>query len=245
MATGPVTVGELPAPEENPELWAKVWIAGLPCPGQYLCDQSEGDRERDTQHKKTKGGSADILIDQGLIPKVGKLRIRTVTPTQWRELYDFYLKYMDPARPLTRLNVVPISHPQLYSRGIKLAYFKKSPIPKPSRAGGIYPFIHEFDFNVINPKTQINAAGGATKPKVQNGIGGPTDPAFQSAQQRAAVTSIAAAQADIRAQLKNSQTRPPDQGQKLYTPAEIVKFANAGDTASLFCKDSLDRAAPR
>lgn len=244
MATGPITVGELPAPEENPELWAKVWIAGLPCPGQFLCDQSDGDRERDTQHKKTKGGSADILIDQGLMPKVGKLRIRTIKPEEWRALYDFYLKYMDPERPLSRLNVVTISHPQYYSRGIKLAYFKKAGIPKPTQGGGIRPFIHEFDFNVINPKTQINAAGGATKPKLQNGIGGPTDPAFKAQTARQAVAGAITSIFSVVPGVSALSDRPPDQPATLLTPAQIKKLGDAGNTTARFLGDLLNQAAP-
>jgi len=245
MATLPISTADLPLPEEDPVAWATIYIAGLPCPGQYLCDQSEGDRERDTQHKKSKGGSADILVDQGLMPKVGKIKIRTIKPEIYRALYDFYLKYMDPERALSRLNIVTISHPQMYSRGIKMAYFKKAPIPKPTRGGGTWPFISEFDFNVINPKTQIGAAGKSSKPKAQFGINPYTEYTFKSAQERAAITSISAVAAEQRAQLKTNQSRPPNQTPILYTPADVSKFANAGDPSARFLSDSQARFAPR
>lgn len=257
MSVGPITVGELPSPEEDPIMWAVVFIAGLPCPGQYLCDQSEGARERDTQHRKSKGSSRDILIDQGLTPTVQKIRIRTTNPQDFRSLYDFYLKYMDPDRPLTRLNLVEVSHPQLYSRGIKQGYFKRATLPKPSKGGGIYPFISEFDFNVTNPKTQIQGSGGATVPK---STVGPQKTPFRwtqvgtiiEAQQLGSLFFGQQNQGLSKDDAFNQQTtdraagvRPPDQPVTLYTPAGIQKVANAGDGSARFVSDNLSRFAPR
>lgn len=244
MATA-ITVNELPLPEEDPIAWAVIWISGLPCPGYYLCTEADGERERDTQHQKSKGSSRDILVDQGLMPKSVRIRIKTTTADIFRALYDFYLKYMDPERPLSRLNIVTVSHPQLYSRGIKMGYFKKAGLPKPTRAGGKYPMVSDFEFNVVGPKTQIGASGGATKPKQQNGIGGPTDPVFQTQQQRAAVTAISAVAAEQRASMKLVQSRPANQKAVLYTPADITKLANAGDPSASFINDYIASAAPR
>ena len=61
------------------------------------------------------------------------MTIRTNDATTFRSLYDFYVQYMSPDRPLSRQNVVPVYHPQLYARGIAQGYFYDSPLPKPTR----------------------------------------------------------------------------------------------------------------
>jgi hypothetical protein len=241
MAT--ITVDELPFPNEDPAAYAVIWVGGLPVPG--YCLPIDGDKERDVQQTKSKGSSRDILVDQGMKPNEVTIRIKSMNGAIYRDLYDFYLKYMDPDRPLSRQNIVTVAHPQLYVRGIKQGYFFKAPIPKPTRdEGGVWPWISEFKFKIVGPKTQIGAKSGSSKPKPQQ-LGGPTDPVFQIAAQRKAVAAIAATEAANRAQISLAPKRPADQRPVLYTPADITKLSDAGDPTARFVADYIQSRSPR
>lgn len=245
MAATSITVSELPTADEDPESWNVIWIAGLPCPG--ICLPIDGERRRSVDHTKSKSSSRDILIDQGLEPTECTIRIRTTSGTVFRDLYNFYLQYMAPDRALTRLNVVSVSHPQLYARGIKQGYFYAAPLPKPTSDTGIRPYIHEFKFKVVGPKTQISANSGSSKPKQSNTIGGPTDPNFKARTGiGAAVTAIGnAAKLLPGVSLFTSGTpRPPDQKAEMLTPADTQKVANAGDSTAKFVSNLFGSAAP-
>lgn len=244
-----ITVSELPTAEEDPEAWNVIWIAGLPCPG--TCLPIEADRFRDVDQNKAKGGPRDILIDQGLSITEASFRIRTTNGDVFRELYDFYLKYMDPDRAPTRLKIIPISHPQLYARGIKLAYFYKAPIPKPTQEAGVRPYIHEFTFKVVSPKTKLSSSTGSSKPKQGGAVGGPTDPNFRS---QAGVQGAVGIIGDRLKLLPGvnlftgspsaAPTPPPAQPAEMLTPQQVKQVRDAGDQTSRFVAGLFDGAAP-
>ena len=157
---------------EAPDAWNSIFIAGELCPG--ICLPIEGERKRDVDHKKSKGSTRDLLLDQGLEPTECTIKIKTTDGVTYRRLYEFYLLYMDPNRPLSRLTIVAVSHPQLYARGIKMGYFFAAVIPKPTADTGDRPYIHEFRFKIVGPKTQISAGSGSSKPKQAPGYAKPT-----------------------------------------------------------------------
>lgn len=249
-----ITVGDLATAEEKPEAWNVMWVADLPVPGQLV--EIDGEKLRDVTHKKSKGSSRDILIDQGLEPKECAFTIRTANGAQFRALYDFYLKYLDPERPLTRLNIVPVAHPTLYSRGIKMGYFFAAPLPKPTQWTGIRPYLHVFKFKIVGPKTQISANSGSSKPKQQAKVPGAvgSGPQFQvpSLAEIAAVGFFSPAPfllpgvaAGITGFKPAPPTPPPPQA--VYgppSPADIKKAANALDVTARFTMDLLNSRAP-
>lgn len=244
-----VTVSELPIAEEDPEAWNVIWIAGLPCPG--VCLPIDADRFRDVEQKKAKGSSLDLLLDQGLAITEASFRIRTTDGDTFRALYDFYLKYMDPNRAPTRQVIVSVSHPQLYARGIKLGYFYKAPVPKPTQEAGIRPYIHEFTFKVASPKTKISTSGGSSKPKQGGTVGGPTDPNFRS---QAGVQGAVGIIGDKVKLLPGvslftgapaaTPTPPPAQPATMLTPQQVKQVRDAGDATSRFVSGLFDGAAP-
>lgn len=247
-----ITVSELPTADEDPEAWNVLWVAGLPVPG--ICLPLEGERKRDVEHKKSKGSSRDILLDQGLEPSEVTVRIRTTSGPQFRDLYDFYVRYMAPDRALSRLNVVTVSHPALYARGVKQGYFFSAPLPKPTSETGIRPLISEFRFKIVGPKTQISGASGSSKPKQQSKIGGPTDPNFQSgvnsrlqgiASTLGAVGFLPGAPALLLPGVSaESKPRPPDQPVEILTPAQLQKVSDAGDSTANFVSGLFLGRAP-
>lgn len=254
MATE-VSVSELPTAEEEWEAWNVFWVAGLPMPGQ--CIEVDGERRRDVEHKKSKGSSRDILIDQGLEPTQCTVKIRTTDGQTFRALYDFYVKYLSPDRPLTRLNVVPVSHPQCYARGIKMGYFFGAPVPKPTSASGIRPYIHEFKFKIVGPKTQISGASGSSKPKQQAKISNPFSGLAQylvpGLTQVAAVGFFSPAPQLLPGVSAVVGTGgldvapPPPPNQIPFgppTPAQVEKAAAAGDVTARFVSDLLKSRAP-
>jgi hypothetical protein len=264
MATmvAPLTADELPAPEEDPIKWNVIFIADQPCPGQYVSASAEGERERDVEHKKSKGSSRDILVDQGLNPKEVSIVIRTTNGDVLRSLQDFYLRYMDPERAFSKLNVVNVSHPQFYARGIKQLYFYAAQIPKPTHDGGIYPLLHTFKAKIISPKTQLTTAAGgkgSKKPQAQQAVGGPTDPAFrqqvtaigQSIQNgtlffnASGITFEDQAGLETRAIVPVSRPRPPNQSVFVPPPTTQRQLASAGDPSARFSVAQLDRYSPR
>src|SRR5262249_12317256 len=109
------------------------------------------------------------------------------------------------------------------------------------------------DFNVVSPKTQINTAGGATKPKPQPGIGGPISQPPRPGNSRPAVGSTredilgaGLGNAALAGFAALSAPRPPNQAQQpLLPPAQLQKLANAGDPTSRFQMDIINKAAPR
>ena len=236
-----ITANELPTAEEEPLTWNLLWVAGLPVPG--ICLPIEGERKRDVEHKKSKGTSRDILIDQGLEPSECTVRIRTNTAQDFRSLYDFYLKYMSPERALSLLNIVDVFHPQLYSRNIKQGYFYASPLPQPTDAKGIRPYISEFKFKIVGPKTQISANSTSSKPKVSPWPK-PTDPLYQAKGATTWVGLISTADQILPGVDNQSRVRPANQAPILYTPAETSKLARAGDPTAAFVNSLTVGKAP-
>lgn len=229
---------------ESPAAWNSIYIGGELCPG--ICMPIDGERRRDVDHAKSKGGSRDLLTDNGLEPTECTIKIKTTNGAVYRLLYDFYLKYMDPNRSLSRLTIVTVSHPQLYVRGIKLGYFFAAPLPKPTSDTGDRPYIHEFRFKIVGPKTQINGAGGngSTKPK-KSPPGGPTDQLFLDTS--GADKAVAFFSEQAAAPLNNvsvSPTRPANQPARLYTPIQQKSIANAGDPTARFTAGLFERSAP-
>ncbi len=253
MATE-VSVGELPTAEEEWEAWNVFWVANLPVPGQ--CIEVDGERRRDVEHKKSKGSSRDILIDQGLEPSDCTVKIRTTDGQTFRALYDFYLRYMDPERALTRLNVVPVSHPQCYARGIKMGYFYAAPVPKPTSNEGIRPYIHTFRFKIVGPKTQISGSGGSIKPQQLNKPVAANGPLFRVPgyiAQAGAVLALSATPgllpgvslvAASNLAGATPPTPPAAQPAVVLTPAQIQKLANADDATAKFITGLIGGRAP-
>lgn len=240
MAATAVTVSELPTADEDPEAWNVLWVAGLPGPG--ICLPLDGERRRAVDHSKAKGSSKDILVDNGLDPSECTVRIRTTSGSQFRDLYDFYVKYMAPDRALTRLNVVAVSHPQLYARGIKLGYFYVAPLPKPTSDAGIRPYISEFKFKIVGPKTQISASGGSSKPKQSTLVAGPTDPNFK--RRGGPVGILPTSPALLPGVSAEQKPQPPAQPLLLLTPDQVAKISAAGDATARFVANILGGAAP-
>jgi hypothetical protein len=243
-----VSVKELPTADESPEDWNVIWIANQQCPG--VCLPLEGERRRAVEHKKTKGSSRDILVDQGMDPTEVTIRIKTWDGATFRSLYDFYLKYMDPDRSLSRQNVVPVAHPQLYARGIKLGYFFSAPLPKPTQDTGIRPYIHEFRMKIVGPKTQIQGSSldSSTKPKLaaQAAPGAPPSKwqinyATVNAVSSIVVTSLGTPIPTF----PNSATPPAGQPLTLFDPLQQQQLASGGNTTARFSTDLLDKASPR
>lgn len=237
-----ITANELPTAEEDPTTWNLLWVAGLPVPG--TCLPIEGERKRDVEHKKSKGTTRDILIDQGLEPTECTIKIRTTDATTFRSLHDFYLKYMSPERALTRLNIVDVFHPQLYARNIKQGYFYAAPLPQPTDPNGIRPYISEFRFKIVGPKTQISANATSSKPKVAVKVGGPTDPAFKAKGATAWVGLISTSEQILPGVDNQSRVRPPTQAPVLYSPADVTKLAKAGDPTAAFVNSLTVAKAP-
>lgn len=240
-----ITVEELPTSDESPESWNVIWIAGQPCPG--TCLPIEGERRRAVDHTKSKGSSRDLLVDQGIEPTECTIRIRTTTGEVFRALYEFYLRYMDPSRALTRLNVVTVEHPQLYARGVKMGYFFSAPLPKPTADSGIRPMISEFRFRIVGPKTQISANSGSSKPGQSVQIGGPTDPNFRARTGvNAAVTAVGNAVKLLPgvSLFTGAVPKPAPQPAQVLSPADLDKVANAGDSAAKFVSGILGGSAP-
>jgi len=239
-----ISVTGIPSPEEDVTAYAVIWIAGRPCPGQVL--PPEGENKRDVEHKKSKGSTRDLLLDQGKVPTEGTIKIRTTNGDTLRDLQEFYQRYMSPDRPLTKLNVVDIAHPAYYARGITQGYFYSAPVFQPTAPGGIRPLIHEFRFKVVGPKTQISTAGqGSSKPKTTN-IGGPIDPNFKPrGGTQNAVGLITPASTLLPGVSTQSRARPANLAMTLYPPTEITKIARAGDTTAQFCARITEAGAPR
>lgn len=242
-----ITISQLPVAEEDPESWNVIWIAGLPCPG--ICLPIDGERRRAVDHKKSKGSSRDLLLDQGLEPTECTVKIKTTDGTTFRSLYDFYLKYMDPERALSKLNVVAISHPQLYARGIKQGYFFSAPLPKPTADTGDRPYIHEFRFKIVGPKTQISAGSGSSKPKqAPTKKLGPTDQLFldtSGADRAVAFFSILGQQGTgTFGNVSAPPGRPANQSPVIYSPLQQKAIADTGDPTARFAVGQFTRAAP-
>lgn len=251
MATVVISDTDLRTADEDPELWNVLWVANRPVPG--ICLPLEGERKRDTKHTKAKGSSRDILTDNGLEPSECTVRIKTVNGEVYRALYEFYLAYMDPDRSLSRRAIVPVSNPQLYVRGIKLAYFFAAPLPAPSSETGVRPMIHEFRFNIVGPNTQISSGGSkSTKPKIQTPVGGPTDPNFRASRGSGAVGSLIAGAKSLANFIPGFGDQvnqgPPASAAlapgTILTPAQIQLQASAGDPTAKFVVDLFQGAAP-
>jgi hypothetical protein len=229
----PLKTSDIQAPEEDIFGWNFLVVDGRQCPGQ--CLPIDFEREREIDQPKKKGASVNVLYDQGLKPGEVPIRIRTTTGDALRDLQDFYNKYMDPERPLAKRTVVTVAHPQLYARGVKAAYFFKASSPMPTREGGVWPLISTFHFAIVDPKTQISAASGSSKPKLPTGLtAGPTDRNFIVSSVRTAVDVVSA-----------FNDQPVVQVLELLTPSQINKSANAGDNGlAQFVQSVVDKAAP-
>jgi len=231
---------------ESPAAWNSIYIGGELCPG--ICMPIDGERRRDVDHAKSKGGSRDLLTDNGLEPTECTIKIKTTNGAVYRLLYDFYLKYMDPNRSLSRLTIVTVSHPQLYVRGIKLGYFFAAPLPKPTSDTGDRPYIHEFRFKIVGPKTQINSGSGnngSTKPK-KSPPGGPTDQLFldtSGADKAVGFFSTLGAQGTL-GNVSAPPARPANQSPVIYSPYQQKSIANAGDPTARFTAGLFERSAP-
>jgi len=236
-----ITVNELPTSEEDPTTWNLLWVAGLPVPG--TCLPIEGERKRDVEHKKSKGTTRDILIDQGLEPTECTVRIRTTDAATFRSLHDFYLKYMSPERTLSRLNVVDVFHPQLYARGIKQGYFYAAPLPQPTDPNGIRPYVSEFKFKIVGPKTQISANSTSSKPKV-TAWPKPTDPLYQAKGATTWVGLMTTSPQILPGVDNQSRVRPINQAPVFYSPADTAKLAKAGDPTAEFVNSLTVGRAP-
>lgn len=235
----------IPSPEEAPEMWATFWIGRTTIPG--LVEEIDGERKRDVDHKKSKGSSRDLLLDQGMEPSEISITIKTHTDEMWRELYFFAKEHLNPDdRPLSRANVEDVFHPQLYVRGIKQGYFYAADIPKPTHKGGIYPMMHTFRMKVIGPKTQIGANSTSSKPAKKPNWNKPTDPSHQIAGGKAPgigwLTTDPALLPGVQ-----SQSVPPPLVQKpvLYTPAQVSKIGAAGDRTALFVDGVVLNGVPK
>lgn len=235
-----ISTENLPTAEEDPESWNILWVANRPVPG--ICLPIEGERKRDVEHKKSKGSTRDILVDQGLEPTECTVTIRTNDATTFRSLYDFYVQYMSPDRPLSRQNVVPVYHPQLYARGIAQGYFYDSPLPKPTENGGIRPYLHVFKFKIVGPKTQIgDATSKSKKPTVSSNtiIRDGLNKYFELSE--AVTNSIKPAFFWL---TNDEKPRPPAQGQAIYNPALISKIAQSGDPTAEFIQSIWRNSTP-
>lgn len=237
MALSSITVAELPAPEEDPESWNLFYVDNELVPGQCLL--IDATRERDTEHKKSKGSSRDILIDQGLKPSDCTVKIRTFNGSELRALQRVYLEKMDPNRPLNKLNVSTVAHPQMYALGIKQGYFYWSDPPTPTAAGGIHSLVRTLKFKIVGPKTQISASSSSSKPKVTQKIGGTIDPAFQL---HGGVTTITPTGQPVPT---STPVRPANQTPLLYTPVQIQKSAASGNQSAMFANSIIQGASPR
>lgn len=229
----PLKTSDIQAPEEDIFGWNFLVVDGRQCPGQ--CLPIEFEREREIDQPKKKGASVNVLYDQGLKPGSVPIRIRTTTGDALRDLQDFYNKYMDPERPLAKRTVVTVAHPQLYARGVKAAYFFKASSPMPTREGGIWPIVSSFHFAIVDPKTQISAASGSSKPKQSTLKAGPTAVDFL-------VSDVASAFA---IGIGDAAKAPAVQVLKLLTPPELVKSAQgAGNGLALFVQNAVQTRAP-
>lgn len=235
-----ITVSQLPTAEEDPDSWNTIRIAGQVCPG--TCLPVDGERRRGIDHDKSKGSSKDLLVDNGLDPTEGSIRIRTIGGDQFRALYDFYLKYMDPDRVPSRLNVVTIAHPQFYARGIKMGYFYNAPVPKPTAEAGIRPYIHEFRFRIVGPKTQIGSASKSSKPRTVTANVVPSN----YTPQYGVVNAVSAI--GIFNLVDPTFTGPPSpvpvQELQLYTPQELQQLGDNGNVSARFAAGLPRNAAP-
>lgn len=236
-----ITTKDLPTAEENPEAWNILWVAGLPVPG--TCLPIEGERKRDVEHKKSKGSTRDILVDQGMQPTECTIKIRTNDATTFRSLYDFYVKYMSPDRVLSRLNVIDVYHPQLYSRGITQAYFYAAPLPQPTAQGGIRPYISVFRFKIVGPKTQIGDSSKSKKPqKSPSKVGDDSNKYFAPSLQVG--VSLISSQSNLPNISIDPKTQPVAQKQVLYTPVDINKLGQSGDITASFVSSIGTKAVP-
>ena len=237
-----ISTENLPTAEEDPESWNVLWVANRPVPG--ICLPIEGERKRDVEHKKSKGSTRDILVDQGLEPTECTVTIRTNDATTFRSLYDFYVQYMSPDRPLSRQNVVPVYHPQLYARGIAQGYFYEAPLPKPTENGGIRPYLSVFKFKIIGPKTQIGDSSKSSKPSASKTsvVGGPINKWFELSQ-TPGVTQISNNPNLPNISIETNQ-RPIAQTQVLYTPANVDKLGQSGDVTAAFISSLGKNATP-
>lgn len=245
-----ITVNELPTPEENPEAYNGIWIANSPCPG--LCLPIDGDKKRAVNHSKDKGASKDLLVDNGPDLTEATIRIKTWDGDTYRKLYEFYLKYMDPDRVLSRLNIVPVWHPYFYVRGIKQGYFYSAPIPKPTSDTGVRPMISTFTMKIIGPNTKIRGIGGSTKPKLSASGVSSYKPQSGVANAVSAINSILPITSGFNAGSLFSPenglgpvfTPPPSIPSPLLTPQGVQQLSDAGDSTAQFVNSLLGQAAP-
>lgn len=239
-----ISTENLPTAEEDPESWNILWVANRPVPG--ICLPIEGERKRDVEHKKSKGSTRDILVDQGLEPTECTVTIRTNDATTFRSLYDFYVQYMSPDRPLSRQNVVPVYHPQLYARGIAQGYFYEAPLPKPTENGGIRPYLSVFKFKIVGPKTQIGDSSKSSKPtnSKQNSWYKPTENTYIANDLHEWVSLMSTNEQILPGVFTGDQQslRPNAQPMKMYTPAQVQKKAGSGDKTAQFI-DILNRSS--
>lgn len=235
----PLKTSDLQAPEEDIFGWNSIFVDNRQCPGQCL-PMNDFERERECDQPKKKGASVNVLFDQGLKPGEVSVRIRTTTGDQLRDLQDFYLKYMDPERALSRRTVVTVAHPQLYARGVKAGYFFSAGPPAPTRDGGIWPLISTFKFKIVDPKTKITTSSGASKPKPKDQYVSQqiTDTLRGSVQP---IPTPGITSAAVLAGLP----RPPNQpAPPLLTPQGLQKSAQTGNGLAQMVNRAVGGAAP-
>jgi len=150
---------------------------------------------------------------------------------------------MSPERALSRLNIVDVFHPQLYARNIKQGYFYAAPLPQPTDPNGIRPYISEFKFKIVGPKTQISANSTSSKPKVTPRPK-PTEPLYQAEGATSWVGLMSTSPQILPGVDNQSRVRPPNQAPVLYTPAETSKLAKAGDPTAAFVNSLTVGKAP-
>jgi len=240
-----IEANQVPDAEEAPEMWAVLWVGRSTIPG--LVDEIDGERKRDVDHKKSKGSSRDLLIDQGMEPSEVTITIRTVTAQEWRDLYYFAKDNLNPDdRPLSRANVVDVFHPRLYVRGIKQGYFFAADVPKPTHKGGIYPMLHTFRMKVVGPKTQISANSSSSKPAKKGTWDKPTDPSHQIAGGNKPGVGWLTTDPNLLPGVQNQSKAPPlVEKPVLYTPAQISKISKAGDPTAQFLERLNTQAVPK
>lgn len=225
---------DLEAPEENIFTWNALFVDGRQCPGQ--CLPIEFEREREVDQPKKKGSSVNVLFDQGLKPGEVPVRIRTTSGEQLRELQDFYLRYMDPERALSRRTIVVVAHPQLYARGVKSGYFFAAGSPMPTREGGVWPLISTFKFKITDPKTKISAASGASKPKIKDITVGGTPTDYLTGNVKQLQTPGVSSQ---------NLPRPANQPATILEPPALRKSAQTGNGLAKMAVNSVDAGAPQ
>lgn len=224
---------DIEAPEENVFLWNFLVVDGRQVPGQ--CLPIEFERERECDQPKKKGSSVNVLYDQGLKPSEVTVRIRTIGGEQLRELQDFYLRYMDPERPLAKRTVNIVAHPQLYARGVKAGYFFAASSPMPTREGGIWPLITTFKFKIVDPKTKISTAGGSSKPKLKDvTVGGQISSLLPATVAAFSVPGISI----------GSIQAPAVQAAVILNPPDLRKSAQTGNGLARLVTNIVDGAAP-